>query len=105
VLALNGNYRLAGNQLYTSVTSRNELTGGYFTKGSPGFQSSPFVLEGATVKTITQTDTTNQHDFFYISSLQFNKAGTIVSLEIDRHRYYKLSNNPQAFSKGKAKAN
>jgi len=105
VLALNGNYRLIGNQLYTSVTSREELTGGYFTIGSPGFQSSPFVLEGATIKTIPQDDSTSKNDYFFLSSLVFNKAGRIISIQINGNKYYKISDNPRAFSQVKAKSN
>lgn len=103
VLTLNGNYRLVGNQLYTSVTSREELTGGYFTTGSPGFQSSPFVLEGATVTTISQNDSASKNDYFFISSLLLNKAGRIISIQINGNKYYKLSDNPRAFSMRKAK--
>ena len=33
-------------QRLMAVESRVEITGGYFTKGSPGFQRAEFVLEG-----------------------------------------------------------
>jgi len=94
VLALKGHYRSVGNKLFISIQSRVELTGGYFTKGSPGFQASPFVLEGGTIETFNQVDTTNQRDPFILSVTLTNKKGKIVGLKIDNNKYYKLTDNP-----------
>jgi uncharacterized protein (TIGR03066 family) len=99
VLALKGKYRLTGNKLFMSVQSRIEITGGYFTKGSPGFQTSPFVLEGGTIETFQQVDTTNQHDPFFISGIMTGKTGKIIGLQIDNYKYYKISDNPNAFNR------
>jgi hypothetical protein len=97
VLALKGHYRLVGDLIYMSVHSRTERTGGYFTKGSPGFQDSPFVLEGSTIETFNQVDTVSKNDPFLLSVFQTNKTGKIIGLKIDSHKYYKLSDNPSKY--------
>lgn len=97
VLALKGHYRLVGNELFMSVQSRVELVGGSFTRGSPGFQESPFVLEGGTIETFNQVDTANQRDPFILSVIMTGKTRKIVGLKIDNNKYFKLSNNPSKY--------
>jgi len=99
VLALKGHYRLEGIKIFMVVQSRVELTGGYFTKGSPGFQASPFVIEGGTIETFKQVDTTNLHDPFIIKVNAISKTGKVVGLQLDHIKYYKISDNPNAYHK------
>jgi|GEM_PF-768179 len=103
VLALRGHYRLANGMLYMNVESRDEISGGYFTKGSPGFQRSPFVLEEGKVKTITQIDSAGAKDPFIIKVCKRNESGKIVCIQIDSYSYYRLSDDPNAFNHHKGK--
>jgi hypothetical protein len=97
VLALRGHYRLEGGLLFMTVESRDEIIGGYFTKGSPGFQRSAFVLEGGKVETITQIDSAGFKDPFVVINCKIAKSGKIMGIQIDHNKYYKLSENPEAF--------
>ncbi len=97
VLALNGHYRINGGKLFMMVESRLEIVGGYFTKGSPGFQRAPFVLEGGKVQTIAQKDTLSEKDPFIISVLKRSGSGKVTGVKIGSNKYYKVSDNPAAY--------
>lgn len=97
LLGLQGHYHLKDGYLFMTVDSRVEITGGYFTKGSPGFQRDEFVLEGGKVETIRQTDSLGGKDPFIISVCKLSKSGKIIGIQIDNNKYYKLSDNPSAF--------
>jgi hypothetical protein len=105
VLALRGHYRFGNGLLFMTVQSRDEIIGGYFTKGSPGFQRSAFVLEGGKVQTITQIDSAGSKDPFVVTKCKVTKSGKIAGIQIDNNKYYKLSENPEAFHKVKPKHN
>jgi hypothetical protein len=99
ILALQGHYHLKDGYLYMTVESRVEITGGYYTKGSPGFQRAEFVLEGGKVETVRQIDSSGGKDPFIISVCKISKTGKIMGIQIDNNKYFKLSDNPSAFRK------
>jgi hypothetical protein len=95
IKSVKGRYRIGAdnNSIYLTIESRQELVGGHLEPGSPGFQSSEFVLEGAKLVTIRKNDSVSD-EFYSLAICSANKQ-KIMCIKIEGNKYYKISANPR----------
>lgn len=94
IKSVKGKYSIGtdNSNLYLTIESRQELVGGHLEPGSPGFQSNEFVLQGAKLITIEQSDSESKEPYS-LSDCGCNK-GEITCIKIEGNKYYKVSANP-----------
>ncbi len=92
IRSVSGHYKIKDTALYLTIESRMEIAGGKLTKGSPGFQTEEFTLDGGKLITIKQTNKESDEPFDL--SVSEYRGDNPICIQIDNNKYYKLSVDP-----------
>ncbi len=93
---ISGSYKIERGILYLKIQQFRELVGFKIAESSPAFQFGSFVLEGGKIVTVKQTDTTFvEHEINVVN----NPKASAKCITIDNTKYYKLSSDPNKFTK------
>jgi hypothetical protein len=97
LISISGVYKIDKKILYLKIQSTKQLTGFKVIASEPSFQFGSFQLDGGKIETIKQNDSDySEHNIKVISD---KKASQNKVIKIDSDKYYKVSDNPDKFSK------
>ncbi|WP_209143478.1 MULTISPECIES: hypothetical protein [Niastella] len=97
LISIIGVYKIEKNILYLKIQSTKQLTGFKIAASEPAFQFGSFQIDGGKITTIKQNDT--DYDEHEIKAMADKKAPKKKVIKIDSETYYKVSDNPDKFSK------
>lgn len=94
ILAINGKYRIVGNNLYLKVSSTTEIVGGHLVRSTIETLSDSWAIEGGQIKKFEQP---NKDEEVIEISQHKNTNSKDSFIMLDNRKYYKMRNDPTKY--------